>query len=186
MAANGPIAARFRPRRRPASSAFASGTRLSSRGHSSRQGSPPLSTTCVRICKGRRLASSCSRPTTSWCVSAGSPSVAPSPTSGRGRRGDPGAGAVPRPVARYDRVHARGGRGVRADHRRSESASFRRRLRRSDAIRGADRAGRDRDRDVAAFVAMDLAGPGSVFLKQAWTFLNPARIGDTLTATGTV
>ena len=33
---------------------------------------------------------------------------------------------------------------------------------------------------------MDLAGPGSVFLKQAWTFLNPARIGDTLTATGTV
>lgn len=37
-----------------------------------------------------------------------------------------------------------------------------------------------------ALVAMDLPGPGSVFLKQAWTFPNPARIGDTLTATGTV
>jgi acyl dehydratase len=37
-----------------------------------------------------------------------------------------------------------------------------------------------------ALVAMDLPGPGSVFLKQAWTFPNPARIGDTLTAAGTV
>ena len=37
-----------------------------------------------------------------------------------------------------------------------------------------------------ALVAMDLPGPGSVFLKQAWTFPAPARIGDTLTATGTV
>lgn len=37
-----------------------------------------------------------------------------------------------------------------------------------------------------ALVAMDLPGHGSVFLKQAWTFPNPARIGDTLTATGTV
>lgn len=37
-----------------------------------------------------------------------------------------------------------------------------------------------------ALVAMDLPGPGTVFLKQEWTFPNPARIGDTLTATGTV
>ena len=37
-----------------------------------------------------------------------------------------------------------------------------------------------------ALVAMDLPGPGSVFLKQEWTFPNPARIGDTLTATGIV
>ena len=37
-----------------------------------------------------------------------------------------------------------------------------------------------------ALVAMDLPGPGSVFLKQEWTFPNPARIGDTLTATGTI
>lgn len=37
-----------------------------------------------------------------------------------------------------------------------------------------------------ALVAMDLPGPGSVFLKQAWTFPNPAQIGDTLTATGTM
>lgn len=37
-----------------------------------------------------------------------------------------------------------------------------------------------------ALVAMDLPGAGSVFLKQAWTFPNPARIGDTLRATGTV
>jgi acyl dehydratase len=37
-----------------------------------------------------------------------------------------------------------------------------------------------------ALVAVDLPGPGSVFLKQAWTFPAPARIGDTLTATGTV
>ena len=37
-----------------------------------------------------------------------------------------------------------------------------------------------------ALVAMDLPGPGTVFLKQEWTFPAPARIGDTLTATGTV
>ena len=37
-----------------------------------------------------------------------------------------------------------------------------------------------------ALVAMDLPGPGTVFLKQQWTFPNPARIGDTLTATGTI
>ncbi len=37
-----------------------------------------------------------------------------------------------------------------------------------------------------ALVAMDLPGPGSVFLKQQWTFPNPARIGDALTATGSV
>ncbi|MBT5774021.1 MAG: MaoC family dehydratase [Dehalococcoidia bacterium] len=37
-----------------------------------------------------------------------------------------------------------------------------------------------------ALVAMDLPGPGTVFLKQAWTFPNPALIGDTLTATGTI
>jgi len=37
-----------------------------------------------------------------------------------------------------------------------------------------------------ALVAMDLPGPGSVFLKQEWTFPAPARIGETLTATGTV
>jgi len=37
-----------------------------------------------------------------------------------------------------------------------------------------------------ALVAMDLPGPGTVFLKQEWTFPNPARIGDTLTAIGTV
>ena len=37
-----------------------------------------------------------------------------------------------------------------------------------------------------ALVAMDLPGPGSVFLKQEWTFPNAARIGDMLTATGTI
>jgi acyl dehydratase len=35
-------------------------------------------------------------------------------------------------------------------------------------------------------VAMDLPGPGSVFLKQEWIFPYPARIGDTLTATGAI
>jgi acyl dehydratase len=37
-----------------------------------------------------------------------------------------------------------------------------------------------------ALVAMDLPGPGSVFIKQEWTFPAPVRIGDTITATGTV
>ena len=37
-----------------------------------------------------------------------------------------------------------------------------------------------------ALVAMDLPGPGSVFLNQEWSFPNPAYIGDTLRATGTV
>lgn len=34
-----------------------------------------------------------------------------------------------------------------------------------------------------ALVAMDLPGPGSVFLSQNWTFTAPVFIGDTITAT---
>ena len=37
-----------------------------------------------------------------------------------------------------------------------------------------------------ALVAMDLPGPGSVFLRQQFRFRRPARVGDTLRATGTV
>jgi acyl dehydratase len=37
-----------------------------------------------------------------------------------------------------------------------------------------------------AFVAMDLPGPGSVFLRQTWTFPLPVYIGDTLRAEGVV
>jgi acyl dehydratase len=37
-----------------------------------------------------------------------------------------------------------------------------------------------------ALVAMDMPGPGSVFMNQSWTFPRPAYIGDTLTATATV
>jgi acyl dehydratase len=33
-----------------------------------------------------------------------------------------------------------------------------------------------------AIVAMDLPGPGSVFLSQNWKFTNPVFIGDTITA----
>ncbi len=33
-----------------------------------------------------------------------------------------------------------------------------------------------------ALVAMDLPGPGSVFLSQNWKFTNPVYIGDTITA----
>jgi acyl dehydratase len=33
-----------------------------------------------------------------------------------------------------------------------------------------------------ALVAMDLPGPGSVFLEQKWRFTNPVFIGDTITA----
>jgi acyl dehydratase len=33
-----------------------------------------------------------------------------------------------------------------------------------------------------AIVAMDLPGPGSVFLSQNWRFTNPVFIGDTVTA----
>lgn len=33
-----------------------------------------------------------------------------------------------------------------------------------------------------ALVAMDLPGPGSVFLNQNWRFTNPVFIGDTITA----
>ncbi|HEX5369793.1 MAG TPA: MaoC family dehydratase [Dehalococcoidia bacterium] len=37
-----------------------------------------------------------------------------------------------------------------------------------------------------ALVAMDLPGPGSVFMSQSWSFPRPAYIGDTLTAVATV
>jgi 3-hydroxybutyryl-CoA dehydratase len=37
-----------------------------------------------------------------------------------------------------------------------------------------------------ALVAMDLPGPGSVFMSQQWAFPKPVYIGDTLTATGTI
>jgi acyl dehydratase len=37
-----------------------------------------------------------------------------------------------------------------------------------------------------ALVAMDLPGPGTVFINQQWAFPNPVYIGDTLTARGTV
>jgi acyl dehydratase len=37
-----------------------------------------------------------------------------------------------------------------------------------------------------ALVAMDLPGPGSVFLSQSWSFPRPVYIGDTITAEGTV
>ncbi len=37
-----------------------------------------------------------------------------------------------------------------------------------------------------ALVAMDLPGPGSVFVNQSWKFPKPVYIGDTITATGTI
>ncbi len=37
-----------------------------------------------------------------------------------------------------------------------------------------------------ALVAMDLPGPGSVFMSQQWKFTGPVYIGDTITATGEV
>lgn len=37
-----------------------------------------------------------------------------------------------------------------------------------------------------ALVAMDLPGPGSVFLSQDWEFTAPVYIGDTITATAEV
>lgn len=37
-----------------------------------------------------------------------------------------------------------------------------------------------------ALAAMDLPGPGSVFLSQNWQFTAPVFIGDTITATATV
>jgi acyl dehydratase len=37
-----------------------------------------------------------------------------------------------------------------------------------------------------ALVAMDLPGPGSVFVRQSWTFPKPVYVGDTITAEGTV
>ena len=37
-----------------------------------------------------------------------------------------------------------------------------------------------------ALVAMDLPGPGSVFVSQAWSFPKPVYIGDTITAVGTI
>ena len=37
-----------------------------------------------------------------------------------------------------------------------------------------------------ALVAMDLPGPGSVFLSQNWAFVAPVFIGDTITATAEV
>ena len=37
-----------------------------------------------------------------------------------------------------------------------------------------------------ALVAMDLPGPGSVFVRQSWSFPAPVYIGDTIGARGTV
>ncbi len=37
-----------------------------------------------------------------------------------------------------------------------------------------------------ALVAMDLPGPGSVFVRQAWSFPRPVYIGDTIAARGEV
>lgn len=37
-----------------------------------------------------------------------------------------------------------------------------------------------------ALVAMDLPGPGSVFVSQSWSFPKPVYIGDKITAAGTV
>ena len=37
-----------------------------------------------------------------------------------------------------------------------------------------------------ALVAMDMPGPGSVFLSQNWKFTSPVFIGDTITASATV
>lgn len=37
-----------------------------------------------------------------------------------------------------------------------------------------------------ALIAMDLPGPGSVFMTQQWSFPKPVFIGDTLTATGII
>lgn len=37
-----------------------------------------------------------------------------------------------------------------------------------------------------ALVAMDMPGPGSVFMEQHWTYPAPVYIGDTITATATV
>lgn len=37
-----------------------------------------------------------------------------------------------------------------------------------------------------ALVAMDLPGPGTVFLSQDWRFTAPVYVGDTITATATV
>ena len=37
-----------------------------------------------------------------------------------------------------------------------------------------------------ALIAMDLPGPGSVFMSQSWSFPRPVFIGDTIVAEGTV
>ena len=37
-----------------------------------------------------------------------------------------------------------------------------------------------------ALIAMDLPGPGSVFMSQQWSFPRPVYIGDTLTARGSI
>ena len=37
-----------------------------------------------------------------------------------------------------------------------------------------------------ALVAMDLPGPGSVFVRQAWKFPKPVYIGDTISARGVI
>jgi acyl dehydratase len=37
-----------------------------------------------------------------------------------------------------------------------------------------------------ALVAMDVPGPGTVFVRQQWSFPRPVYIGDTIRATGTV
>jgi hypothetical protein len=59
---------------------------------------------------------------------------------------------------------------------------FRRSLRESHALWWTRRARWADDRLLHALVAMDLPGPGSVFLSQQWKFTAPVYIGDTITA----
>jgi len=61
-----------------------------------------------------------------------------------------------------------------------------------DAFAGATRFGRLVTHGglttglLHALVAMDLPGPGTVFLSQSWKFTAPVFIGDTITATAEV
>src|SRR6185437_7721133 len=79
-------------------------------------------------------------------------------------------------------AHGRARESVRPVDGRLQSAPLRSPVRGPDKVRQAVVQGGLTTGLLHALVAMDLPGPGTVFLSQNWKFTAPVYIGDTITA----
>jgi len=79
-------------------------------------------------------------------------------------------------------AHGRARESVRPVDRRLQSAPLRSPVRRPDKVGELVVQGGLTTGLLHALVAMDLPGPGTVFLSQNWKFTAPVYIGDTITA----